>query len=74
MYALTFIGFSGIVTLGAFCAKVGGAQEQLTTVVSTQAKESQTLADLARMEAVDQYHLADLDKQVDKLQEEKNAR
>ena len=71
LYALTFIGFSGVITLAAFCAKVGAGQEQLQTVVATEASTQKTVAELVKMEAVDQYHLNDLDKQVDKLQERK---
>lgn len=68
LYALAFIGFSGVCTIAAFCARVGAAQEQLTQVVSTQAKEGDTLATLVKYEAVDQYKIDSLGKQVDKLE------
>ncbi len=71
LYVLAFIGFSGVCTIGAFCAKVGGEQQQLAQVVDTQAKESDTLATLVKYEAVDQYKINDLSKQVDKLEDKK---
>lgn len=71
LWALTAIGFSGVVTIAAFCAKVGGAEEQLTTVVQTQAKESETLARLTQYEAIDQYRIEELSKRTDKLEDKK---
>lgn len=73
LYALAFIGFSGVCTIAAFCAKVGAAQEQLTQVVGTQAKEGETLATLVKYEAVDQYRIDALGRQVDKLEDKKSA-
>lgn len=71
LYALAFIGFSGVCTIGAFCARVGGAQEQLTQVVATQAKEGDTLATLVKFEAVDQYKIDTLEKHVDRLEDKR---
>lgn len=67
IYALTFVGFSGICVIAAFCARVGAAQEQLSQVVSTQVKEGDTLATLVKYEAVDASKIDTLEKQVDKL-------
>lgn len=73
LYALAFIGFSGVCAIAAFCAKVGAAQEQLTQVVTTQAKEGDTLATLVKFEAVDKYRIDDLGKQVEKLEDKHSA-
>ncbi|WP_419057407.1 hypothetical protein [Kluyvera georgiana] len=69
LYALAFVGFSGVCTIAAFCARVGAAQEQLAQVVTTQAKEGDTLATLVKYEAVDSAKIDSLEKQVDKMRD-----
>lgn len=71
LYTLAFIGFSGVCTIAAFCAKVGAAQEQMAQVVTTQAKEGDTLATLVKYEAVDQSRIDSLGKQVERLEDKK---
>lgn len=68
-YVLAFIGFSGVITLATFCAKVGTAQEQLATVVTTQAQESKTLVQLTAQELVDRAHIDELHKETDRQQD-----
>lgn len=68
-YLLTVVGFSGVITMAGFCAKVGSNQQQLTTVVETQAQESKTLANLTSQELVDRAHIEELHKETDRQQD-----
>ncbi|XUA17739.1 hypothetical protein ACQVA2_13755 [Citrobacter sp. OP27] len=61
MYALAVIGFSGVCTIAVFCSKVGAAQLQLEQVVATQARQTETLSQLVKSEAIDQYRLDHLE-------------